>query len=183
MKRRWTWAIGTALVATAWAVAHVTPTDEITTAYFPVAATVGQPASGRALAATVTDVRLTDRAVAGGWFAEGTWLLVDIEAEAVREERLAALRGVTFTVGDRTYRASERPAQYTDPMFRAPLAVGLARQGTLAFELPDDASGRGTLRLSLLDDTRLDSVIEVPIDLDDLDRVAESQLLETGWAS
>lgn len=182
MKRRWTWAIGAGLVAAAWGVGLVTPSEDIATAAFPVATEIGKPADARGFTATITDVRLTDRAVAGGWFAEGTWLLVDVEAAATRTEEGTNLSGVTFTLGDRTYRASERPDTYVDALFTAPLAVGLAREGTVGFELPEGASGIGTIRLSLDPDTRLDSVIEVRVDLDTLEHLDESEFLETEWA-
>lgn len=176
------WTAGAALVAAAWVVVHLTPAQGIDEAPFVVSAAVGEPATARAFTATVTGARLADRAVAGAWSAEGSWLIVDIEAAAVREEQGARLSGMTFTAGGRTYTASERPAGAFDSFAQTDLSVGLAQTGSVAFELADDVSGSGMLHLSLNTDTRLDSLIEVAIDLDQLPHTDEAELLEKGWA-
>jgi hypothetical protein len=176
------WSIGVGLLAAAWVVTAVTPGEDIAEAPFPVAAPIGESASGRTITAAVTGARLTDRAVAEGWYADGTWLVVDVTAAAVREEG-TLLRGITFTLDGRTYRASERPAPYFDSIVGASLVPGLPQEGSVAFELPQDAGGAGMLRLSADTETRLDSVIEVPIDLDAIDQVAETELIPLGWAS
>lgn len=173
------WTIGIALIAAAWAVVQVTPEDAAAEAPFAVRAAVGEEATGRALSVTVTDVRLGDRAVAGGWRAEGTWVVVDLRAQALREEQGSLLGHAALVIDGTTYRASERPAS----MFRSPLAVGIPREGSIAFELPADLADRsGTLQLALDAETRLDSLIEVPLDLGALDPQDEVDLLTDGWA-
>lgn len=177
--RPWlSWVIGVALLAAAWGVVQLTPGDEAAEASFAVPAAIGEEATGRALAVTVTDLRLGDRAVAGGWYADGTWLVVDLRAQALREERGALLAHAALVIDGVTYRASERPAS----MFRSTLAVGIPREGSLAFELPADLADRaGTLQLAVDAETRLDSLVEVPVDLGTLDRADEVELLAEGW--
>jgi hypothetical protein len=178
------WTIGAALIVAAWGVVQLTPDDEPLQAPFVETVEVGQAGVGRAFDATVTDVRLADRVVAGGWAAEGTWLVVDVDAQARLEETGVALRRAALTIDGVTFRASERPASFLG----SGLAVGVPTRGSLAFELPDDlldlpGVGAATLQLGLSDDIRLDSVVELTIDLATLDRESEIELRETGWAS
>jgi hypothetical protein len=180
MKPWLVWTVGVALLAAAWAVVQITPDDSIAEAPFAVEASVGREARGRSIAVTVTDVRLGDRAVAGGWQADGTWLVVDVEAAARATETGALLKGATLEIDGLTYRASERP----NSLFGASLSVDIARAGSLAFELPDELAGKtGVLRLSQSEETRLDSLIELPIDLASIDRETEVELLPTEWAT
>jgi hypothetical protein len=179
MKPAVVWTIGVVLVAAAWGVQQLAPASDASVAPFAVSATVGEPAVGRAFEITVTDVRLGDRAVARGWSADGTWLVVDLEAEARLQETGSSLAHAELVVDGITYRASERP----DSLLQAVLATGIPRAGSLAFELPDAAAlGRGVLILGLDDDTRLDSVVEVAIDLGSVPREGEVELLRDGWA-
>ena len=158
---------------------QLTPADDDAQRPFVVAAAVGESATGRAFQITVTDARIGDRAVAGGWHADGTWLVIDLEASARGDETGAVLDHAAFVVDGVTYRASERP----DSFFRSALSVGIERTGSIAFELPENVSRRaGVLQLALDDETRLDSLVEVPLDLSALDRAAEVELLPDGWA-
>ncbi|WP_285137373.1 hypothetical protein [Microbacterium sp. lyk4-40-TSB-66] len=174
------WAIGAALVALAWGVVQITPSDDAATEPFAVPVAVGETALARAFEVSVTDPRLGTRATAGSWSAEGTWLVVDVTATARYDEMNALLLHAELMVDGVAYRASERPAS----IFRQPLAVGVPRSGSLAFELPAAAVDRtGSLTLGLSDDTRLDSLVEVPIDLGSLTRQADVELTPTGWAT
>jgi hypothetical protein len=173
------WTIGVALVVAAWGVIQITPDDDAAVAPFVVPAAVGEKALGRTFEITVTDVRLGDAARARGWRAEGTWLVVDVEAASRTGEAGSSLSEAELVLGERIYRASDRP----ESMFQTPLATGLPRAGSVAFELPADASGPATLRLGLTAEIRLDSLVEVPIDLDALPRDAEVELGATGWAA
>lgn len=174
------WTVGAGILVLAWGVVQITPDEDAAVEPFRVPAAVGETAAARAFDVAVSDPRVGDRAVAGAWAADGTWLVVDITATARIDEEGALLSHAELVVDGVAYRASERP----DSFFRSPLAVGIPRSGSLAFELPRDVAARtGTLALGLSDETRLDSMVEVPIDLSALPREAEVQLIATGWAA
>ena len=180
MKRRLVWTIGAGLVVAAWGVVQLTPDDEPMQAPFVTAVDEREVGVGRAFEATVTGARLGDRAVAGGWSAEGTWLVVDLEAQARFEKEGAVLGWVGLTIDGVTYRASERPTS----MLGAGLAAGLPKEGSVAFELPADlADAVGTVQIALNGETRLDSVVEWTVDLSTLPHTGDVELLRTGWAS
>ena len=182
--KRWVPAVaGTALVVAAWGVAAVTPDDAAAEEPFVVAATMGERATGRNLAVTFTGLRAAEAVTNDGWRAEGSWLLVDVEVEAVQSEEGTLLSLATLDVGGRSYRASERPPA---SLFRSGLAIGLAHSGSLAFELPPDAFGEGgdgaaVLRVGLDEDPRLDSVIELHADLADVEVDSEAELAPVRW--
>lgn len=173
------WIAGLALIVLAGAVTAVAPDDDATQVPFVVEARLGERAAGRDIAATITDVRLADEVTAGGWRATGAWVVVDLEAEALLTERAAQLAVAQLRLGDRTFAASERPESLAD----ARLEVGLPRAGSLAFEVPAGAAtGEAVLRLGRVADDRLDSVLELRIDLDAAEHVAAAELRETTWA-
>lgn len=174
------WAVGAALVVAAWGVAAVTPPDDAATNPFPVNVSVGEHGVGRNIAGTVTDVRRAETVSAGGWSADGNWVVVDLDIEAVVSEFGVRLNRATLDLDGRTYSASERP----DSLRSAPLSVGIPRSGSLAFELPDSAAGGdAVLRLGLDADERLDSVIVLELDLADIEVDNETALVETGWSA
>ncbi|UYO97530.1 DUF4352 domain-containing protein [Microbacterium sp. M28] len=181
MNRALPWLLTAALLVSAWLVALVTPDDSAFVAPFVVRTSIGEEAVGRDLALTVQDVRMAESISApGGWTAEGTWLLVDVDAEATLEQYGTLLGGATLTIGDRSFRASDRP----ESIFKTRLVTGIPKSGTIAFELPADAlSGTGILQLSSQEDTRADSVIELEIDLDALDPVADAEIPKTDWTN
>lgn len=81
---------------------------------------------------TILDVRAASTVTASsGWSADGTWLLIDLDAESVTTGRL--LKGATLTIDALEFRASER----MDSLFSTNLVPGIPRRGTIAFELPD----------------------------------------------
>lgn len=173
------WTTGVGLLVAAWVVALITPPEDAAEAPFVTAAAIGEQVSTRTLTATIRDVRVAERVSAGGWEAEGTWIVVDLDIAASLDEEASQLAGASLTVGDRTYRASERPPS----LFRASLNVGIPQSGSLAFELPPDATDdTAVLRLSEDDEIRLDALIELTVDLDSVDHVSETELLSTGWA-
>ena len=177
MRRRTQWVIGAGLLVLAWLVALVTPSEDAHEAPFPVAAAVGEEGIGRNIAVRVDEVRRAESVVEGGWTAEGNWLVVDLEAAAVVKEGVS-LTLATFTVDGRTYRASERPMS----LLQAGLFAGIPQTGSLAFELPDElVDGTGVLRFAIDSDTRLDSVVEVTVDLAELEAEASVELLPTEW--
>jgi len=168
------------MLVLAWLVALVTPSESAHEAPFPVAAAVADEGIGRNIAVRVDEVRRAESVVEGGWTAEGNWLVVDLEAAAVVEEFGVSLTLATFTVDGRTYRASERPMS----LLQAGLFAGIPQSGSLAFELADDVvDDTGVLRFAVNSDTRLDSVIEVSVDLAELETEASVELLPTEWSS
>lgn len=182
------WLIALALLAAAWFVAWTTPDGEARmTDPFPVAATVGDTAAGRNLGVTVHSATIADRVTLGGWYAEGTWLVVDLEAWARVTESPGALEPVTLVVGDRTFRVSERPGSYAlgSALFAAPLHIDIPQSGSLAFELAEgtDAAHDATLRLAVGQNDIADSVIEVPLDLAALPHADEVALSEKAWVN
>ena len=174
------WAIGGGLIVLAWFAAAVTPGEEESQAPFPVAAAIGEPATGRNLTATVTDVRRTAQVVAAdGWKAEGNWLVVDLQAGSVISEG-GVIKHAILEIGGVRFSASDRPESLLDTAMTA----GLPQTGSLAFELPQDlTTGAGTLELALALDVRLDSVIVLSFDLADVPVVDEAEVIETGWAN
>ena len=178
---RWLAAGAAALLLVAsWLVAFVTPTDAERDAPFVTSMTIGEPATGRNLSATVEAVRLAQAVHTNKWEADGetTWVVVDLSAEAVHDDVRASLLGMTLRVGDRTYRASERP----ESLLKRGLSTGIPTSGVLAFELPEAAAtGHGVLDLSLAEDTRLDSVLRLDIDLAALDIESDIELAPTAW--
>jgi hypothetical protein len=177
---RWApWPIGVGLVVVAWFVALVTPGEDQAQAPFHVTAAVGEPATGRNLDVTVTDIRRAGEVSAGGWSGEGTWLVVDLDAASVVSESGASLDHVALVVDGVRFRASERP----DSLFEQPLAAGISRSGSVAFELPEaTTSGDAVLEFALDgSDTRLDSMIMVPFDLATVADAGATELAETEW--
>jgi hypothetical protein len=174
------WTAAVALLVAAGVVVRVTPDDDLAVPPFVVTGALGERLDARSIAVTVTDPRVADTAVAGGWAAEGTWLVVDIEAEGLVTEEDAMLPLATLTVDGVVVSASERPPSLWDQR----LSVGVARTGSLAFELPEGVADLpATLELSGAEDTRLDVVLRIPLDLADLPHRASTDLRPTGWAA
>ncbi|MFD5226255.1 hypothetical protein ACFWHT_11600 [Microbacterium sp. NPDC058342] len=179
-KRVAPWAATSVLLAAAWGVNTVTPPEDVIQDGMIVAGRAGEPVMTRNLVVTVEDVRAA-RAVAdpAGWSADGAWVIVDLHASSVDDQLGTTLALAELTVGERTFRATER----AESLYRKPLVPGVARQGSVAFEVPPDAlSGPGVLRFSLASEPQMDGVIEIPIDLDDVAVEQRTTLLETGWA-
>lgn len=179
MKSWQQWLIGAGLVVVAWGVAGITPPEDAREAPFAVAAEVGAPATGRNIEITVTELRRASTVTTSDWSADGNWLIVDLSASAVVTDQGAALRTVELAIDGRTFSASERP----DSLFKESLNAGIARTGSVAFELPADLdAGTGILTFGLFTDARLDSVIELSVDLTDVAVQQEVALAATDWA-
>lgn len=172
------WLTGIGFVAAAWVVMALTPPVDAREAPFAVIAEIGEPATGRNIEVTVTALHRASTATAQEWQAEGNWLVVDLDAAAVISDQAASLREVTFTIDGRTFSASERP----DSILDESLLVGVPRSGSVAFELPAElTAGSGILTFALSTDSRLDSVIELAVDLDELPVEREVVLEPTEW--
>jgi len=179
MRRAAAWAVGAGLVGVAWGVAAFTPADDASEAPFPVSVAVGERGEGRNVAITVEDIRRAANVSAEGWSAKGNWVVVDLDAAAVTSESGTALRLITLETAGRIFSASERP----ESLAAQPLAVGIPRSGSVAFELPDDIEGGdAVLTFGLSTDPRLDSLIVLQVDLDEIEVQTDAELRPTGWA-
>lgn len=173
------WALSAVLVVAAWAVLQAKLPEHDAPDSFVTTTTVGASATTRNLALTVTRVRAA-RAVSdgAGWRAEGTWLVVDLDAAAVQDQFGATLTPARLRLGSRTFAATERG----DSARGMPLITGVPRHGSVAFELPDGAlSGPATLTFGADYTTAGDGVIDVVVDLDDVPLQDEAELDPIGW--
>ncbi|MGM7678490.1 hypothetical protein [Microbacterium sp. A94] len=183
------WLATIVLLVAAAVVSAIAPAEDAEVAPFVVSGEIGEQVAGRDLAATVTDAR-TATTVTGDenssgettWAADGNWLVVDLDAASVTGLRIVYITGAVnlgnavFEFDGREYRATER----TPSMLNVRLNPGVPRHGSLAFELPE-LTGAGMLKLSLSSDTRADSVLEIPIDLDEISPVSEVQVIQPEW--
>ncbi len=175
MKRIAVWVGGIALLVAAWGITQVSPGQELTESSFVETVGIGERAVGRQMAVTVTDVAAAQRISDGtGWAADGSWVVVDVRAEAVTTEEGAVLGLITLVIDGDTYRASERPVS----LLRRVLEVGAPTTGSVAFEVPTSLrGGEAVIRFTVSDrDWRLDSVVEFPVDLGTLSWDGEREL-------
>lgn len=181
------WSGGLAFVVAAWFVAGATPDIvQRVSDPFTVSAPVGQPAEGRNLGITVTDAAWADRVSFESWSADGNWLVVSASAWVTQDETQAVLDYATASVDGRTFRASERPGFYDarSTLFGTRLNLDAPRTGSVVFELPPDLTdGSVAVRFGLSAETQGDSVIEVVIDLDALDREESVELPRVEWST
>ncbi|WP_406248836.1 hypothetical protein ACI7YT_02460 [Microbacterium sp. M] len=179
MKRAIPWLVTAALLIAAWLVALITPDDSASAEPFVVPVTIGEQAAGRDFSVTVHDVTIADAvSAANGWSAEGTWLVVELDAEANLDQFGMSFKGATLVIDDQSFRASERVPSFLSTQ----LVTGVSQSGALAFELPEEArTSTGVLQLSAKEDTRADSVAELEIDLGALTPVADAEVRETDW--
>lgn len=175
------WAITLVLLIGAWLLVKATLPEGSAQAPFPTIATIGEQASARNLVVTITDVQLAERVSdAEGWSADGTWLVVDLDAASV--EKTVLLSHVKLVFEDRTFSETMRGETFA----RHRLIAGVPQSGSLAFELPADAiHSSATLELGAglpIDGTiPLDGVIELEIDLESIPVESQVTLQENGW--
>ena len=184
------WAVGVGLLVTAWGVTFASSQWVEPVAPFVTVAAVGEEVEGRNFELTINDVRaatsVTGRAAANSslmWFSEGNWLIVDLTVAGTHDA------GVLFTgnilrIGERTFRASERPVS----LARTALHAGIPRTGSLAFELPpdvfeDDHARAAFGELCVVEDPRGDSGIGRPIGLASLEILDEAALADLEWGA
>lgn len=175
------WLVGGLLITGAWFVVGATPSTGETTKPFEVNTTMDQWGTGRNIAVRVTDATWADAVDDGFWRADGNWLVVTVEAEAVVDDETGYLAMSDLVVDDVRFETTDR--SYATMRSEA-LETGIPQVGTLAFELPDNVvGGNAELRFSASSDPALDSVIVVALDLDDIDRVPQATLEPTTWAA
>lgn len=173
------WALSGALVVAAWGLIQVQQPDDAPYDSFVSTTTVGKQGVARNLAVTVTGVR-AGHAISDGdrWRADGTWLVVDLDAATVEDQFGAALYVANLRLGDRTYSATERGVTAAGMT----LITGVPRHGSVAFELPAGAlTGTAMLEFAPTFRTQADGVVEVAVDLDDVALQNEVVLDPTGW--
>lgn len=174
------WVLAVALVVATWWLTQLEKDEDARYDPFVTSADVGERTETRNLVITVTDVHAA-RAVSDGrgWRAEGTWLVVDLDAAAAVDQVGTAVRVANLRIGDRTYSASERGTSLRE----VPLVTGVAQHGSVAFELPDNAlKGTATLLFAQNYEYSADGVIEVALDLGDIPVESDVELDEIGWA-
>lgn len=179
MRRVLAWLAGIALIAAAAVVLQVQPSEEQQAAPFVVHAQLGERIEGRTHAITFT------RAVAAthvhddvGWSADGTWVVVDLDVEATRSEATGMLAHIELQVGDLRFRASDRPSSLRDTVH----AVGIPREGSIAFELGDlPLEGEATVSLARSIETRLDSMTALTLDLGALEVLGDAEIRSPEW--
>ena len=174
------WALSLALVVAAWGLTQVQQPEDAPYESFVSRSTVGAPAATRNLAVTVTRVRAAHAVSDGkGWHADGTWLVVDLDAAAVEDQFGALLATADLHLGDRIYSATERG----DTAKGMVLITGVPRHGSIAFEVPEGSlEGAATLEFASDYSTTADGVIQVDVDLDDVPLQNEAELDPMGWA-
>lgn len=178
------WLLTAALLACAWLVSKATLPDDATIAPFPATAQIGEETAARNLVVTITDVHLANRVTdAAGWSADGTWLVVDLDAAGAGADDIGLLTVAELTIGERTFSATDRGTTFLGQR----LVTGVPRAGSLAFELPADVTDDvATLRLGVPTgppgEVLSDGVIDLSIALGALAVEREVVLHETGWA-
>jgi len=162
---------GLGLLAAAFGVAFTTPGDDAMQAPFPVTGGLGDRIESTYLVVRAHDAQLAHEVVLDGWTGTtaGIWLVVDTTLGA-RTESLSL--GAELTVAGVRYRATQR----VDNLDGQALVAGLPISGPFLIELPadilDDPGARSAvLRLGPGFGLRLDSVVEITLDLTALDLV------------
>ncbi|MEO8527713.1 MAG: hypothetical protein ABI435_01410 [Pseudolysinimonas sp.] len=158
------------LIVLAFAAASTTPQDAQIEAPFVTFGTVGHQIFSEHLTAEVHSVTLAHVVELDDWVGttSGIWLVVDASVGATTD---SAYLQAGVTVGDTRYPASSRPDHSING--RA-VDTGFSITGSFLFELPSDildrpgaTSAAFQIRSGL--DPRLDSVIELRLDLTTLE--------------
>lgn len=174
---------GLGLVVAAWGAMRIAPSTETVQAAVVVRADVGERGDGRDITATVFDVviaeSLTDDDAFDPWNGETTGQWIVVEATAGTLLRGGSLNVKLFIDG-LTVDGSGRPPLGMS-LQAAALEPGIDISGWVAFEVPADRPlpETATIRFASGIDARLDTVVEVRLDLAGADRVGQFVLPET----
>ncbi|HEV7948716.1 MAG TPA: hypothetical protein VGP24_03010 [Glaciihabitans sp.] len=179
----------TAILATAWVVKETAPGEEQWQAGMPVAGAIGDTLTGRNIEATVHEVRIAESVTAStGWAGPttGIWVVAEISVAAVVDDIGIGLGTAELAIGDVVYSASDRPADGT--IIGESMTTGLALTGPIMFEISTELldtadATHATLRFAQSSDSRLDSLIVVPVDLRALDIAKSIETDEPVWGN
>lgn len=173
--------ITAALVATAFAIRLSQPSDADTQLPFITTAVFGESVEGRDLVFTAHDAYLADRVTASSWVGEtdGVWLVIDA---TIGSKVGIATPYATMTIGELRYTSSDRP---DEAVLGTSLDPGLPQGGSFVFELPLSAlegadARRAVVRFATTFQVRLDSAIEMTLDLTSLRHEDSATLQEPG---
>lgn len=173
MRRGVAVAGGIGMLALAYLVTATTPGQPVQEAPFATPAVVGEPATSRTLVVTAHEIVLADEVEVGGWrgTTSGVWLAGELTTEAIAQTSFSSLD--VFVDGVR-YTATRRMSGAT--VIQASTAPGFPVTGPFAVELPagileQPGARAAVLRIGEGLDARLDSVVELTVDLTTLERV------------
>jgi hypothetical protein len=158
------------LAVAAVGVHRTTPDREEQVAPFVVAADVGDWGQARTVGVQVDDVTLATQVTDGEWTGttDGVWVVITATAET---ELSAIPVSASLRLGERRYAASDRADDAV--LSGRSLSPRLPVRGALLFEVPAQAvrdhGGDARVRFSTQTHPRLDSVVEVPLDLSGLE--------------
>ena len=162
---------GLGLLALAFGVAFSTPGTAQVEAPFAVSGDVGERVVSQHLVVTTHAMTLAHEVVVDTWVGttSGVWLVVDATAEA-RTER--STLGTAVFIDGVEYGSTTRTS--SDTLDGRVVDAGFPITGSVLVELPADILDRpgarsATVRFSTDGDVRLDSVIEMEVDLTALD--------------
>jgi hypothetical protein len=162
--------VALALAVAAVAVHRTTPDRGAQVAPFVVSADVGDWGQARTVGAQVDDVALAAQVTDGEWTGttDGVWVVVTATAETTLSPIAVS---ASLRLGDRRYAASDRTDEAV--LTGASLSPRLPVRGAVLFEVPAEAvrdhGGDARVRFSTQTNPRLDSVVEVPVDLSGLE--------------
>lgn len=173
------YALATVVVIAAAAVTwHNLPTPDDVYGPFDVAAEMGQQATGRAITAQVTGVRIAPRIrkphpSAPVLDAVGSWVAIDGEAMTTRTDESP---NVELIIGPNSYLPTDRLGVMP---LDGNLTPGIAVRNSWVFDVPAELVAPGAQHLTLwvwVGDGRLDSRLVMDVPLDD-PRVGRSDLI------
>ena len=172
---------GLGLLAAAYGVAATTPAEELVEAPFGTRGAIGEPISATHLIVTVHEVVLAHEVELGVWrgTTSGIWFVAEATVEATVKATVVEadifIDGVQYPV---TRRGDG------DTVDTSSAEVLFPATGPLLFELPADVlelpgARTAVLQISTFGDDRLDSVIEIVVDLTTLDVLDRAELEPT----
>lgn len=161
---------GVALLAAAYAVTATIPTSQAVEAPFASRGVIGDEIVSQHLIGTVNEAHFADEVELDLWrgTTNGVWFIADTTLVATTAPEGTE---VDLFIGGVRYPSSSRGDGVVD---ESVVDAGFASTGPILIELPADVLDRpgareAVLRISTGFDARLDSVIEVVIDLTQLD--------------
>lgn len=163
--------VGVGLTLMAFAVASTTPSDDALQAPFPVTGRIGEAIASQHHVATVHDALLAREVTLDSWdgTTSGVWLVLDATLAARVERSTVA---VDLFVDGVRYPGTSRVGN--DTLDGRVADAGFPLVGAVLLELPAGilevpGARSATLRISSDGDTRLDSVVELGLDLTSLE--------------